>query len=72
MYSWHAEEDDELTIEKDEVIENVKDSGWWQGEINGKRGFFPKNYVELLRHEESGKSKNKGCFRKGKYRIKQL
>ena len=23
------------------------DEGWWKGEINGKAGLFPANYVEL-------------------------
>jgi len=24
------------------------DSGWWQGEINGRIGWFPFNYVKVI------------------------
>lgn len=27
---------------------NKDDSGWWDGELDGKRGWFPSNYVEVL------------------------
>ena len=47
-------------------IVNVRNGGWWQGEINGKCGFIPKNFVELTGHEESGKKENTGCVKKGK------
>ena len=30
------------------TIVREDDSGWWQGEYNGKVGWFPYNYVELL------------------------
>lgn len=24
------------------------DSGWWQGEVDGRIGWFPFNYVEMI------------------------
>lgn len=27
---------------------NKDGSGWWDGELEGKRGWFPSNYVEVL------------------------
>ena len=65
LYAWHAEEDDELTIEKGDLIENVKDGGWWEGEINGKRGFVPKNFVKLIGHEETEEKENPDFARRG-------
>ena len=56
LFSYSAENDDELNIEEGEVItildKELEDSGWWKGEINGKVGVFPDNFVELLPPEE--------------------
>ena len=74
MYDRLAEDDYELTIEKGDIIENVsmKDCGWWQGEINGQRGLFPENYVELIEHKESGKMETADYFKRGKYHQELL
>ena len=24
------------------------DGGWWEGEVHGKRGVFPENFVEVI------------------------
>ena len=42
--------DDEISFDPDDIIENIEevDEGWWIGEINGVRGLFPSNYVELI------------------------
>ncbi|XP_021788824.1 SH3 domain-containing kinase-binding protein 1 isoform X9 [Papio anubis] len=31
-----------------EVISDCIDVGWWEGELNGRRGVFPDNFVKLL------------------------
>uniref|UniRef100_A0A8C9GIV9 SH3 domain containing kinase binding protein 1 n=1 Tax=Piliocolobus tephrosceles TaxID=591936 RepID=A0A8C9GIV9_9PRIM len=31
-----------------EVISDCIDIGWWEGELNGRRGVFPDNFVKLL------------------------
>lgn len=48
LYDYTAAGDDELTIREGEVMFLIsKDaSGWWEGEINGKKGLFPGNYVQ--------------------------
>jgi len=50
LYDYDAENPDDLSFKEGEFI-NVLDqsdpSGWWEGELNGKRGFFPSNFVEL-------------------------
>ena len=44
------EGDDEVTFDPDDIIEDIEevDDGWWMGTVNGKRGLFPANYVELI------------------------
>ena len=49
-YSYKAQNSDELTLVKDQVItvisKKIEDPGWWKGEINGKTGVFPNNFVK--------------------------
>ena len=56
LFSYSAENEDELNIDEGEIItildKELEDSGWWKGEINGKIGVFPDNFVELLPPEE--------------------
>ncbi len=57
LFTYEAENEDELTIEENQVIfvldKNLEDSGWWKGETNdGNVGVFPDNFVELLPPEE--------------------
>ena len=49
MFRYHANEDDELSLKRGEIVEvlDEKDDGWWKGLLNGKEGFFPSNYVKL-------------------------
>lgn len=30
------------------VSQDCIDVGWWEGELNGRRGVFPDNFVKLL------------------------
>lgn len=49
-YNYSASRDDELDLKKGDqilVIEKEND-GWWKGESNGKTGWFPNNYVEII------------------------
>ncbi|XP_034041582.1 intersectin-1 isoform X2 [Thalassophryne amazonica] len=49
MYDYVAQNDDELAFQKGQVITvlNKDDCDWWKGELNGKEGLFPSNYVKL-------------------------
>lgn len=49
-FSYKPEQDDELTLEVGDMIMNIVDVdvGWCEGEVNGKRGMFPNNFVEEL------------------------
>jgi len=49
MYNYTAQDDDELTIRKGDVITIIKEhSEWWEGELNGRVGVFPANYVQKV------------------------
>ncbi|XP_046849050.1 intersectin-1-like [Xenia sp. Carnegie-2017] len=49
MFSYTAQNSDELTFYKGSVITVRSRKGdWWQGELNGKVGVFPNNYVQPL------------------------
>ena len=46
MYTFKAEESNELAFNKGDRITVISKQGdWWEGELNGKRGIFPANYV---------------------------
>ncbi|KAJ8315331.1 hypothetical protein KUTeg_007481 [Tegillarca granosa] len=51
-YSYTAENEDELTLKENEIViildKELEDVGWWKGEVNGKVGVFPDNFVELI------------------------
>lgn len=53
-YNYVAQEDDELTLRKGDIITGIKMmlGGWWEGTLRDKRGMFPDNFVKVL-HVES-------------------
>ena len=44
-----------MSFDPDDIITNIEivDEGWWIGEVNGRRGLFPSNYVERIEGEET-------------------
>ncbi|KAI8881893.1 SH3-domain-containing protein [Backusella circina FSU 941] len=50
IYAFHVEEPFSLNFNKGDYIDVLAklESGWWDGWCNGKRGWFPSNYVEPL------------------------
>ncbi|EHB13278.1 CD2-associated protein, partial [Heterocephalus glaber] len=60
-YDCDAVHDDELTIRVGEIIRNVKklqEEGWLEGELNGRRGMFPDNFVKEIKRETDTKDDN--------------
>ncbi|KRZ76567.1 SH3 domain-containing kinase-binding protein 1, partial [Trichinella papuae] len=58
-YGYEAENDDELTLQVGDIVTVLKkdceDPGWWYGELNGKKGVFPDNFVSPISAEEAMK-----------------
>ena len=50
LYNYVGQEEDELTIQAGDIIGliNGDNADWWEGELNGKVGVFPANYVEKV------------------------
>jgi len=49
LYNYVAQEGDELTLRKGDIITIIKEHpDWWEGELNGKVGVFPANYVQKV------------------------
>ncbi|XP_066533446.1 CD2-associated protein isoform X2 [Hoplias malabaricus] len=53
-YEYEAVHEDELTLRLGDVIKNVRridEEGWMEGDLNGRRGLFPDNFVREVRKE---------------------
>ncbi|KAI9999976.1 hypothetical protein NQD34_011819, partial [Periophthalmus magnuspinnatus] len=52
MFDYKPKAEDELELKKGDVVvilsKETEDEGWWQGELNGRCGFFPDNFVMLI------------------------
>lgn len=49
-YDYEAEVEDELTLRVGDIIKviDIEDDDWWIGEINGRKGAFPSNFVNKI------------------------
>ncbi|XP_059380813.1 SH3 domain-containing kinase-binding protein 1-like isoform X3 [Carassius carassius] len=52
-FDYQAQHDDELTIAVGDIISNIRkdEGGWWQGELDGRRGLFPDNFVREIKKD---------------------
>ncbi|XP_068592082.1 SH3 domain-containing protein 21 isoform X2 [Cebidichthys violaceus] len=52
MFDYKAKTEDELELKKGDVVvllrKETEDEGWWEGELNGRCGFFPDNFVMVI------------------------
>ncbi|XP_062847455.1 SH3 domain-containing protein 21 isoform X2 [Trichomycterus rosablanca] len=52
MFDYVALAEDELDLKKGDIVSVIskvsEDDGWWEGELNGRRGFFPDNFVMVI------------------------
>ena len=53
-FDYEPEKDDELKLTVGDIliVINKEEEGWWEGELNGKTGMFPSNFVEVLPNAE--------------------
>uniref|UniRef100_A0A671N1Q8 Osteoclast-stimulating factor 1 n=1 Tax=Sinocyclocheilus anshuiensis TaxID=1608454 RepID=A0A671N1Q8_9TELE len=54
-YEYEAAHEDELTLRLGDVIRNVRrieEEGWMEGDLKGKRGLFPDNFVKEVKKDE--------------------
>ena len=49
IFDYDAQQDDELTLRVGQVLKNVRivGEGWAEGELLGKLGMFPNNFVDM-------------------------
>ena len=49
LYDYAAELPDELDMRVGDVVTKVQkeEGGWWKGELQGKMGMFPDNFVKV-------------------------
>lgn len=49
-FDYEPENPDELKLTVGDIliVINKEEEGWWEGDLNGKTGMFPSNFVELL------------------------
>uniref|UniRef100_A0A3B5MGV0 Osteoclast-stimulating factor 1 n=1 Tax=Xiphophorus couchianus TaxID=32473 RepID=A0A3B5MGV0_9TELE len=56
LFPYEAQNEDELTLKDGDIINIITkecaDAGWWMGEIGGRQGVFPDNFVKLLEVEK--------------------
>ncbi len=52
LFPYTALNEDELSLSEGQVInivtKEVEDKGWWKGEVDGRVGVFPDNFVKLI------------------------
>ncbi|KAF6714989.1 CD2-associated protein [Oryzias melastigma] len=52
MFDYKAQSEDELDLKKGDVLvllrKETEDEGWWEGELHGRCGFFPDNFVMVI------------------------
>ena len=49
-FPFHALAEGDLTLEEGDVVVvmDTLESGWWRGVCNGRTGWFPASYVEVV------------------------
>lgn len=52
IYSYKPANEDELELKEGDLItiltKDLPDKGWWKGELKGKIGVFPDNFVQVI------------------------
>ncbi|XP_005990397.1 rho guanine nucleotide exchange factor 6 isoform X3 [Latimeria chalumnae] len=53
-FNFKPTNEDELSFSKGDIIyvSRVEEGGWWEGTLNGKKGWFPSNYVREVKSSD--------------------
>ncbi|XP_041076320.1 rho guanine nucleotide exchange factor 6-like isoform X5 [Polyodon spathula] len=53
-FNFKQNNEDELSFSKGDVIcvTRMEDGGWWEGNLNGRTGWFPSNYVREIKSSD--------------------
>ncbi|KAG0213903.1 SH3-domain kinase binding protein 1 [Mortierella sp. GBA30] len=73
-YDYEAKEPGELSLEAGRVVTilDSSDPAWWSGDLNGKIGTFPSNYVKMIENKEESESGEKPTkFKLAAFGVKQ-
>jgi signal transducing adaptor molecule len=60
LYDYPGYEEGELSLSAGQIVkvfDNTTFHDWWKGEINGKVGIFPSNYVQLIQEMPSSETR---------------
>ncbi|KAK4509955.1 DNA mismatch repair protein Mlh1 [Mucor velutinosus] len=62
LYAYESNDPSSLSFKPNAIIDVLAqlESGWWDGWSNGKRGWFPSNYVEVLKPQELYEAEEQG------------
>ncbi|XP_028652643.1 CD2-associated protein isoform X1 [Erpetoichthys calabaricus] len=74
-FEYKAHHEDELTIHVGDVIKNVKrleEEGWMEGDLNGRRGMFPDNFVKEIKKNTEPKEEPQPTKREGAGNVASL
>lgn len=60
LYDYEADDRTSLSFHEGDVIQVITqlESGWWDGVINGVRGWFPSNYCQIISADEVENKQN--------------
>ncbi|XP_033875127.1 CD2-associated protein-like isoform X1 [Acipenser ruthenus] len=67
LFVYEATNEDELSLKEGEIIQilskDTGEPGWWRGEVNGREGVFPDNFVTVVLDSEKDVAAPKASFR---------
>ncbi|XP_034555203.1 CD2-associated protein [Notolabrus celidotus] len=66
-FAFESTNEDELSIKEGEVIhilsKDTGEPGWWRGEVGGREGVFPDNFVTMLSESEKETPTSRGSVK---------
>ena len=63
LYDFVARTENEISFKKGDIVKVLdQDEGWWLGELDGKEGLFPANYVEAVQEQPRSRSSSFSIF----------